>query len=110
MGIKLTGINELQVKLKRNADLSAVKTIVKKNGADMHKKAQRNAPVDTGTLKRSITLKTTDGGLTAESESGAEYSGYVEWGTRYQEPQFFMGDALIKQGEEFKKDMRKLVR
>ena len=39
MSTKLIGFNELEVKLKKNMDLSAVKTVVKKNGAEMQKKA-----------------------------------------------------------------------
>mgnify|MGYP000382272553 CR=1 FL=1 len=38
--------------LKKRMDMSAVQTVVRKNGADMQAKSQRNAPVDTGTLKR----------------------------------------------------------
>ena len=43
MGVKLIGFHELQVKLEKNMDLSAVKTVVKKNGAEMQKKAQKAA-------------------------------------------------------------------
>ena len=107
--VKLIGINDLRLKLKKNADLDAVKKIVKHNGAELQKQAMRNAPVDTGNLKRSIGLSISDKGLTAECAATADYAGYVEWGTRFQEPQLYMGDALAKQGEKFKRDMKKLV-
>lgn len=110
MNAKLIGVNELRLKLKKNMNLEAVRRIVKKNGAELQEQAQRNAPVDTGTLKRSIKLSISDKGFTAECNATADYAGYVEWGTRFQEPQLYMGDALIKQGEKFKKDMDKLVR
>lgn len=108
--VKLIGVNELRVKLKKNADLGAVKKIVKHNGAELQKKSMQNAPVDTGNLKRSIALRMADKGLTAECAATADYAGYVEWGTRFQEPQLYMGDALAKQGEKFKNDMDRLVK
>ena len=49
--IKVTGIDELQMKLKKNVQMSDVKKVVRKNGSDMQKKAQKNAPIDTGTLQ-----------------------------------------------------------
>ncbi len=37
-GIKVNGLDQLNAKLRKNMDLNAVKTIVKKNGADLQKK------------------------------------------------------------------------
>lgn len=82
--IKITGIDKLQMKLKKNVQMSDVKKVVRKNGSELQKKAQKNAPVGTpqstgipgyvgGTLKRSIGLDITDGGMTAEVEPLAEY-------------------------------------
>lgn len=45
MGVKLIGFEKLEAKLTKNMDLSAVKTVVKKNGAEMQKKAMKEAPV-----------------------------------------------------------------
>lgn len=50
-GIKVNGLDQLNAKLRKNMDLNVVKTVVKKNGADLQKKAQRYAPVDTGGIK-----------------------------------------------------------
>ena len=47
--IKFEGIAKLNKGLKKRMDMSAVKTVVKRNGSDMQREAQRNAPVDTGT-------------------------------------------------------------
>ena len=66
MGVKLIGFHELQVKLEKNMDLSAVKSAVKKNGSAMQKKAQKEAPIDSGHLHDVIFLEITDGGMTAE--------------------------------------------
>jgi HK97 gp10 family phage protein len=119
--IKLEGMEKLQVKLKKNVQMSDVKRVVRKNGSELQKKAQKNAPVGTpqstgipgyvgGTLKRSIGLDITDGGMTAEVEPLAEYAAYVEYGTRYMNAQPYLKPAFNEQKEKFKQDMRKLAR
>lgn len=110
MGVKVTGFKELEVKLKKNADMNEVKRIVRKNGAELQQKSQRKAPVDTGNLKRSIGLEITDAGRTAEVEPTADYGAYVELGTRFMNAQPFLGPAFNEQKEKFKQDMRKLTR
>lgn len=119
--IKLEGMEKLQVKLKKNVQMSDAKRFVRKNGSELQKKAQKNAPVGTpqstgipgyvgGTLKRSIGLDITDGGMTAEVEPLAEYAAYVEYGTRYMNAQPYLKPAFNEQKEKFKQDMRKLAR
>lgn len=119
--IKLEGMEKLQVKLKKNVQMSKVKQIVKDNGAALQEAAQRKAPVGTpqstgipgyvgGTLKRSIVLEIRDGGLTAEVEPTAEYAAYVEYGTRFMNAQPYMRPSYNQQKEKFKSDMKKLVR
>ena len=108
-GIKVVGIEKLQKKLKKNVQMEDVKRVVGHNGAEMQEKAQRNAPVDTGTLKRSIGLEITDSGMAAEVEPTAEYAPYVELGTRFMEAQPYLKPAFDDQKEKFRKDMKKLV-
>lgn len=108
-GVKVVGIEKLQAKLKKNVQLDDVKRVVRRNGAEMQEKAQRNAPVDTGHLKRSIGLETTDAGMAAEVEPTADYAPYVEYGTRFMEAQPYLKPAFDDQKEKFKKDMKKLV-
>lgn len=110
MKLTMTGTNELRKKLQQNSKLDAVKRVVKMNGAELQAKAQRNAPVDTGTLKRSISLVLRDGVLTAESEATAEYAPYVEWGTRFMNAQPFMRPAYYAQKEQFKSDLSRLMK
>lgn len=118
--IKIVGMEKLQKKLKQNVRMDDVKRQVRKHGAEMQTKAQRNAPVGTpestgipgyvgGTLKRSIGLEITDGGMSAEVEPTAEYAPYVELGTRFMEAQPYLKPAFDEQKEKFKKDMKKLV-
>ena len=108
--IKIVGMEKLQMKLKKNVRMDDVKRVVRHNGAEMQAKAQQNAPVDTGTLKRSIGLEITDGGMSAEVEPTAEYAPYVELGTRFMDPQPYLKPAFNEQKEKFKKDMKKLVK
>ena len=119
--IKLEGMEKLQVKLKKNVQMSKVKQIVKDNGAALQEAAQRKAPVGTpqstgipgyvgGTLKRSIGLEIRDGGLTAEVEPTAEYAAYVEYGTRYMNAQPYRRPSYTAQKEKFKSDLKKLTR
>lgn len=119
--LKIEGIATLNKGLKKRMDMSAVKTVVKKNGSDMQKKAQRKAPVGTpestgipgyigGTLKRSIGIDISDGGMTATVEPTAEYAPYVELGTRFMEAQPYLKPAFEEQKKQFEKDLQKLVR
>ncbi len=108
--IKITGIDKLQMKLKKNVQMSDVKKVVRKNGSELQKKAQKNAPVDTGTLQRSITLEIRDSGKTAEVEPTVDYGAYVELGTRFMTAQPYLKPAFNEQKEKFKQDMRKLAR
>lgn len=108
--VTIAGIEKLEKKLRKNMDLSAVKTVVKKNGAELQTKAQKKAPVDTGTLKRSIGLSVADAGMTAEVEPKAHYGAYVELGTRFMNAQPYLKPAFDEQKRIFKQDMNKLVR
>ena len=94
-GIKVNGLDQLNAKLRKNMDLNVVKTVVKKNGADLQKKAQRYTPVDTGALKRSI---------------GLNIKEYVEYGTRFMESQPYVRPALGEQKQIFKKDLEKVMK
>lgn len=108
--VTIVGIESLGKKLRKNMDLSAVKTVVKKNGAELQAKAQKKVPVDTGTLKRSIGLSVADAGMTAEVEPKAHYGAYVELGTRFMNAQPYLKPAFDEQKRIFKQDMNKLVR
>ena len=110
MAFYWTGINEFCAAIDERMNLEAVKTIVKKNGAQLQQKAQRNTPVDTGNLKRSETLELEDGGLTARVQAKANYAPYVEFGTRFMEGRHYMCHAYEAQVPIFKSDMDKLVR
>lgn len=119
--VTIVGIEKLEKKLRKNMDLSAVKMAVKKNGAQLQTKAQKNAPVGTpqstgipgyvgGKLKQSIELDIIDAGMTAEVEPKAHYGAYVELGTRFMNAQPYLKPAFDEQKRIFKQGMNKLVR
>ena len=110
MGVKLIGFEKVEAKLTKNMDLSAVKSAVKKNGSAMQKKAQKQAPIDSGHLHDVIFLEITDGGMTAEVESTAEYAAYQEYGTRFMKGKPHIRPAFEEQKEKFKADLKELVR
>lgn len=109
MKIKLSGIGALINALNSETVNPRIKEVVKKNGADMHQKALELVPVDTGTLKRSITLEIKDGGLTAEVKEHTEYGVYLELGTRYMAAQPYMRPALNFVKDKFRNDLKKAV-
>ena len=112
--IKVEGLDKLQKALKDNVTMNDLKKVIRHNGAELQSKIQDNAEFtqgyQTGTTKRSVVLLIKDGGLTAESGPTTEYSGYVEYGTRFMDAQPFVKPALEEQTKKFKQDINKLVR
>lgn len=108
--IKFVGLDKLESALLTKAQLGAVKTVVKKNGTRLQQEAQRIAPVDTGTLKRSIGVSIRDAGLTAVSGPTVHYGEYVELGTRFMSAQPYIRPALNSTKGKFKSDLKCLMK
>ena len=108
--LSVKGTAELKSKLRRNANLDDVKNVVKLNGSEMHRAAQRYAPVKTGALKRNIKLYSEDNGFTAKVASEAEYAPYQEYGTRYQPGTPHIRPAYHEQKRQFVTDMKRLMK
>ena len=87
-----------------------VATVVKRNTSQAQQKAMRLAAVDTGFMKRSITMRIDITGLAGYIVAGASYSSYVEFGTRYMDSQPFMRPAAREQAPIFMNDLRNLIR
>ena len=83
---------------------------VKTNASELQRKEMRDVPVDTGFLKRSITLTTEDKGLTAIVEPTADYASYLEYGTRYMTARPYVRANYYEQIKQFVKDMEKFVK
>ena len=107
---KLSGINQLEKALKKSANLDDIKNVVKMNGAELQTNAQKKASVDTGFMKRSITIEIIDGGMTAKIVSMAEYSAYVNYGTRFQTANPFMTNSYDIQKLKFKASLDRLMK
>lgn len=107
MSFTISGADALLSKLKKLASHSDVKEAVKVNTAELAKGAIRNAPVDTGHLKRSITPEVTD--LIGRVVPTAEYAPYVELGTRFMSAQPFLSPAFMVQKIQFINDLKRLM-
>lgn len=110
MGIKWSGIKELNAKIATNISLNAVKEVIKLNGAELQQTSMRLSPVDTGQLKRSITLEIKDKGLTAVVAPHVNYAAYVEYGTRYMQAKPYIRPAYNSQIVKVKKDLQSLTK
>ena len=109
--MKLTGMNKLMTKLQNAESMNQqAAKVVKRHTANMTRKAQRKAPVDTGELRRSITASFYNGGLEGVVRASMQYAPYVEYGTRYMTAQPFIRPAYHETVEEFKKDLDELVK
>ena len=83
--------------------------VVKNNTERLKASAKEKAPVDTGFLKNNITSSYPDR-LEGHVKSEAAYSGYQEYGTRFQTGKPFMRPALKEVEPQFKKDMTDVLK
>ena len=115
-GVQLEGVREFNRALNNFSTFrEKAKEIVAKNGAEMQQKTQEYAPVDTGYLKRSVSLAISEGGdsATVESKTGEgkdNYAVYQEFGTRYQSGTPHVKPAFDQQKEKFKEDFKRMVK
>ena len=83
--------------------------VIRNNTERLKASAQSKAPVDTGFLKSHITSSYPDR-LEGHVKSEAAYSGYQEYGTRFQTGKPFMRPALKDVEPQFKKDMTDVLK
>lgn len=114
MAVKIVGLDKLEKKLKKNASLDDVRTVVKKHGAQMQDQMVVNAEFkkgyQTGATKRSIHGEIKDAGMTYEAGPTTHYSPYLEHGTRFMEAQPFVKPAFDDQKGKFKADLKELMK
>jgi|SRR5690625_602741 len=108
--IEIKGMEPLIAKLQKGIELKEAREVVKMNGAELHQNAQKLSPVDTGHLKRSITIRISDGGLVAEVKPTADYAPYVEFGTRFMAAQPFIRPSYHNQRKKFLDDLKRLMK
>ena len=83
--------------------------VVKNNAELVQRFAKGNAPYDTGFLKTQIKTSYPEA-LEAHIDAEAAYSGYQEYGTRFQPGKPFMRPALKTVEPKFKKDMTDVMK
>lgn len=76
----------------------------------MANKIAKETPVESGYLKRSEINFIRDNGMTGEVEAVADYSAYVEYGTRYMYGRFYMKKGHAAAAKRFLDNMEALVR
>ena len=115
-GIKITGLDKLQKKLQKNANMTKVRAVVQKNGDQLNDRMKSETErafvkgYSLGDTAGSINTTITDGGLTTEVRPTTEHAPYLEFGTRFMEPEPFVKPSFDTQKEIFEKDIKKLVR
>lgn len=102
ISIKVLGISQTKAMIHRLAEKEdeAAKNLVKYTASKIQREAMRTVPVDTGNLKRSIILDVEDGGKSATVTATADYSAYVEYGTRKMSARPFMRPAASSVASE----------
>ena len=83
-----------------------VKEAVEVTQALVINEARALVPVKTGFLQASIgagEIKISRGGIEAEVRADAEYADFVEFGTSLQDPQPYLGPALLQQIGPFRR-------
>lgn len=108
--VDISGIDDLIETIEEAKKMDDVKAIVKNDTAYMANRIAKETPVKSGYLKRSETPSIKDDGMTGEVEAMADYSPYVEYGTRYMYGRFYMKKGHATAAKRFINDMEALVR
>ncbi len=124
INLTLEGEHELLSALKKEVTFENKRKAVRKHGTKMHSKAIDKAVFNghyewqkgkgrvfvkpTGATRRSIKLEFSNQSTVAKVKAGANYSGYLETGTRLMEEQPFMKPALDSVIDNFIKDLARV--
>lgn len=110
MSIRFIGAEKFikDVNNKSQATQQAIGKIVQETASNIERKAKQKAKVRTGEMRGRIYSEKIDD-LTAEAGSKADYSVYVDKGTRYQKAQPFFTPAVESERAQFKKKIKKVV-
>ena len=109
-GIIVIGMDKVisDLKIDKGRAVFAINRAITTATVNTQPDAKRLAPVDTGNLRSSIQaeLRAGEGTVTAE----AEYSAYVEYGTRRNRPQPYMIPAFNRRGPELLNEIAQAIR
>ena len=109
--VKIQGLKEFMREVSRKGPAldKAIDKEIKLSALRVERRAKKNAPWDTGWLSNTIYANNI-GFLQAEVISPAEYSIFVEYGTRYMFAQPFLFPAVYADWSLLQKRLTKLVR
>ncbi|RBR62933.1 HK97 gp10 family phage protein [Enterococcus faecalis] len=108
--VDISGLDDLIEAIEEAKKLDDVKGVVKNDTAYMANQIAEETPVRSGYLKRSETPSIKDDGMTGEVEAMADYSAYVEYGTRYMYGRFYMKKGHTAAAKRFLDNMEALVK
>lgn len=115
VSLSFRGNKKLRDALVQKAQLSEVKMIVQKNGAQLNNQTMANMAsaytkgYSTGNTIRKTNLTFTSGGLRVKQTTNTDYIQYLENGTRFMQAVPTIKPAFEKQKEQFKSDLERLV-
>lgn len=101
--VKLKGKGKLAKRLKEADEetVAAVRSAVAEAAKAIRDEAQERAPRDSGALRESITITTSDGGLNARVQVGEYYGVMIEYGTKSMRAQPFLTPAAEAERKKF---------
>lgn len=108
--ITVAGLEKTKARIHAIADTASAKQVMRAYTAKTQQLAMRKAPVDTGTLKRSIMASVSEDGMEGTVTATAEYAAYVEYGTRFMNAKPYMKPAADEIRPEFQAAVRDLVK
>ena len=111
LNINASDLKALQRKVSdlRAIDQKGLSGALKTAAANASNEAKRTAPVDTGNLRLNIGYQRSPDGKSVEVFANAPYSGYVEFGTRYQRAQPYFMPAIRKAIRQLNLELERLI-
>lgn len=113
------GDKELAKVLQKKAQMSAVKNVVKKNGAqlsDLTKTFMQSTGgvyvkgYSKGNNQKSTNIEIVDNGMTAKQTTNSDHIGFTEYGTRFMQAEPAIKPAFDRTKVIFKNDLNNLVK
>lgn len=104
-----SNIDQVQSQLRRSAQeaIERAKQELQMTALEVEREAKINAPVDSGILRASITNEKIEEGY--EVFTNVEYAQFIEYGTKYQAAQPFLGPALDVATKDLAKRIEKII-
>jgi HK97 gp10 family phage protein len=108
--IELIGIDTVTGRIQKVLDVTdKVKSATAQAGSSMQTEARDMAPVDTGTLVKSIQFRMGKGGFEATVKAEAEYAGFVEFGTTKMRAQPYFVPAFVTVNAQYAAALEKIL-